>query len=49
MWLFDGTQYDLGHDIEEGIFAAFLECQQWLYRATTVEPSTVGRFIDSGT
>ncbi|RXG56803.1 Chondroitinase-AC [Armadillidium vulgare] len=48
MWLFDGTQYDLGHDIEEGIFAAFLECQQWLYRATTVEPSTVGRFIDSG-
>lgn len=49
MWILDGTKYDLGDAIEEGIFASFFECQQWLYRYTTVEPSTIGRFIDSGT
>ncbi|XP_069184940.1 chondroitinase-AC [Procambarus clarkii] len=45
---YTGTDLDFDDDTVEGIFAAFLECEQWLFRGSTFEPTTLGRFITNG-
>lgn len=32
----------------EGLFGAYLECQQWLFRGHTSEPTTCGRHLTDG-
>ncbi|XP_037783766.1 chondroitinase-AC-like [Penaeus monodon] len=46
---YTGTDLDFQDATIEGLFAAYLECQQWLFRGHTQEPSTCGRHINDGT
>ncbi|XP_042217015.1 chondroitinase-AC-like [Homarus americanus] len=48
VWWYSGTELDFDDATVEGMFSAYLECQQWLFRGHTIDPTTTGRFIDSG-
>ncbi|XP_071522475.1 chondroitinase-AC-like [Panulirus ornatus] len=45
MTWFTGTGLDFEDATVEGMFSAYLECQQWLFRGHTIEPTTIGRKI----
>ncbi|XP_069980357.1 chondroitinase-AC [Penaeus vannamei] len=46
---YTGTELDFQDATIEGLFAAYLECQQWLFRGHTQEPTTCGRHMTDGT
>ncbi|XP_042865853.1 chondroitinase-AC-like [Penaeus japonicus] len=46
---YTGTDLDFDDATIEGLYAAYLECQQWLFRGHTQEPTTCGRHITDGT
>ena len=48
IWIFNGTALQFKDEIVEGLYSAYIECEQWLFRGHTVEPTTTGRFIDAG-
>ncbi|XP_050710069.1 chondroitinase-AC-like [Eriocheir sinensis] len=45
---FDGTSLNFDNKTIENLIYAFTECQQWLFRGKTFEPTTTGRFITRG-
>ncbi|XP_047471248.1 chondroitinase-AC-like [Penaeus chinensis] len=45
---YTGTSMDFDDATLEGMFSAYLECQQWLFRGHTSEPTTCGRHITDG-
>ncbi|KAK3895542.1 hypothetical protein Pcinc_000780 [Petrolisthes cinctipes] len=45
---YTGTIYDYDEESIEGLFSAYLECNQWLFRGNVFEPTTTGRFITGG-
>nr|XP_027206508.1 uncharacterized protein LOC113799989 isoform X2 [Penaeus vannamei] len=42
---YTGTSMDFENATIEGLFGAYLECQQWLFRGHTSEPTTCGRHL----
>ena len=48
VWFFNGTSLSFNDAVIEGLYSAYIECEQWLFRGHTVEPTTTGRFIDGG-
>ncbi|CAL4078305.1 unnamed protein product, partial [Meganyctiphanes norvegica] len=46
-WYTD-TSVDFEADTVEGIYGAYLECTQWLFRGQSAEPTNAGRFITGG-
>ncbi|XP_076065003.1 chondroitinase-AC-like [Oratosquilla oratoria] len=42
-----GTPWGLSPADEAAMYGALLDCQQWLYRGETAEPTSTGRFITS--
>ncbi|CAL4251645.1 unnamed protein product, partial [Meganyctiphanes norvegica] len=45
MTWYRNTRLDFNTDTVQGLYAAFLECHQWLFRGHVVEPTSIGRFI----
>ncbi|ROT83083.1 protein containing Polysaccharide lyase family 8, central [Penaeus vannamei] len=45
---YTGTSMDFENATIEGLFGAYLECQQWLFRGHTSEPTTCGRHLTDG-
>ncbi|KAK7085943.1 hypothetical protein SK128_016973, partial [Halocaridina rubra] len=48
MTWYSGTDLDFDEDTIEGLYAAYLECTQWLHRGHNMEPSVNGRKITQG-